>query len=216
MDQQKTMTWTWPVALCASAEAVNSSGSLWKDDVVWDGLEKHEGEALCNHLLLLKNSENLEFFPGRALLHCLPFPYWDRSSSGFWKGRSQKECRLLQRLGPLSSWPLLCFELTTSALTVAHHDPLRSQDAGTRLSLKCQVTKEHLPHNCSQTSWVSCELLQRVLLSSPTADLIAMKCRPRTDCLWAAHWVTQGDSGISLLSLLCPSSKHFWTGKWAG
>lgn len=47
MDQRKNMTWTWPVALCASAEAVNSNGSLWKDDVVWDGLEKHEGEALC-------------------------------------------------------------------------------------------------------------------------------------------------------------------------
>lgn len=139
---------------------------------------------MYNHLLLsYSHSENLEFFLVRALWHCSPFPSWDRSSSGFLEGSSQKEHRLLQRLGPLSSRPLLCFGLTTAALTVAHRDPLRSQDAGTRLSLKCQVTKEHLPHNCSQTSWVSCEPLQRVLLSSPTADLIAMKCRPRTDCL---------------------------------
>lgn len=105
MDQQKTMTWTWPVAPCAFAEAVNSSGSLWKDDVVWDGLEKHKGEALNSHLLLLNyfHFENLEFFPGRALLDRSPFPYWDRSSSGFLEGGSQKERRLLQRLGSLSS-----------------------------------------------------------------------------------------------------------------
>lgn len=106
MDQQKTMTWTWPVALCAFAGAVNSSKSLWKDDVVWDGLEKHEGVKHCvqppapSELL---HFENPEFFPGRAWLDCSPFPYWDRSSSGFLEGRSQKECRLLQRLGPLSS-----------------------------------------------------------------------------------------------------------------